>query len=951
MDTDEPPRAPIITTQPRNVRVSEGGIIEMTCVAEGSPYPHITWWNNNRIVSPNSRVSVSNSGQHLRIQDIELYDAGDYTCLAENSVGRRTVTASITVISDGNVLPQGYKFTDHQFQVSETIVESHEMSATRGSTVQIPCPHNDVIANVVWEKDGDTMAVGGRHRVGSDGSLVIYNVDDRDGGEYDCVMSSDNRHKRMVRTLFHVINNEEQLSSNRNENGGYSGHTGRPSPIDNVINEIEVNERYDTDLSYDVGGDYAGDRHVAAAIEEARRTVDSALNHTVSQLFEHRRHTNTTPAELLNIFRYPSASERELARAGEIYLRTLELVEAKVAEGGQYNLSSFSVTKLISPANLELIGNLSGCEAARRSADCSDLCHHAKYRSMDGSCNNHVHSLWGASLTPLKRLLPPQYENGFNTPIGQDPDKLYNGFRKPNARLVSRTLVSDTKVDLDPDLSQMLMQWGQFLDHDIDHSMEAVSRETFRTGQTCGATCSPDPPCFPIMMPEDDSRPGQCMEFTRSSPTCGSGSTSVFFEDLQQREQVNRLTSFIDASQVYGSDSDFATSLRNLTNDFGRLREGITYDYGKPLLPFNDGHPIDCRRDPRDSDIGCFLAGDVRANEQLGLLTMHTLWLREHNRLAEQLRSINPHWDGDKVYQEARAVVWASMQHITYQHWLPLVIGPSGMEMLGQYQGYNAGLDPSVSNVFATAAMRFGHTIINPVIRRLDERLQSIPEGDLPLHQAFFSPWRLVEEGGMDPVLRGLIATPAKYSNQGLADDLTERLFSVAHTVALDLAALNIQRGRDHGLPGYTAWLHWCGLTSSLPVTWAQLTQWIPDTAVVDRLRSLYGHPDNIDVWVGSILERRVEGGRVGPTAQCILVDQFRRLRAGDRFWYENPEVFSRAQLDQLRQVTLARLFCDNGDNIQRVASDVFKHNTSSWTQCDKVQKMSLNPWTGKHKV
>ena len=72
-------RPPVITTRPRSVRVAEGGIIEMTCVAEGAPYPTITWWNNNRMVSPSSRVSVSNTGQHLRIQDIETYDAGEYT--------------------------------------------------------------------------------------------------------------------------------------------------------------------------------------------------------------------------------------------------------------------------------------------------------------------------------------------------------------------------------------------------------------------------------------------------------------------------------------------------------------------------------------------------------------------------------------------------------------------------------------------------------------------------------------------------------------------------------------------------------------------------------------------------------------------------------------------------------------------------------------------------------
>jgi len=496
----------------------------------------------------------------------------------------------------------------------------------------------------------------------------------------------------------------------------------------------------------------------------------------------------------------------------------------------------------------------------------------------------------------------------------------------------------------------MLMQWGQFLDHDIDHSMEAVSRETFRTGHTCGATCSSDPPCFPIMLPESDPRATrggvQCMEFTRSSATCGSGTTSVFFEDLQQREQVNRISSYIDASQVYGSSPDLSESLRNLTNDFGRMRQGITYDYGKPLLPFNDGHPIDCRRDPRDSDIGCFLAGDVRANEQLGLLSLHTIWMREHNRLAEELRSINPHWDGDRLYQEARKVVWASMQHITYEHWLPLILGKDGIKKLGQYTGYKPDVEPTVSNVFATSALRFGHTLINPIMRRLNENFTSIPEGDLSLHKAFFSPWRLIEEGGLDPLLRGLIVNPAKLANHGLTEDLTERLFEVAHTVALDLGALNIQRGRDHGLAGYTSWTHWCGLTTASP-SWSDLGTLIQDNSLIRILRDLYGHPNNIDVWVGSILETRLSDARVGPTTQCLLIDQFRRLRDGDRFWYESPGVLTQGQLDQVKQVSLARIICDNGDNIKRLPHNVFlNEDVNKFSKCDSVPKMSLNPWT-----
>ncbi len=108
---------------------------------------------------------------------------------------------------------------------------------------------------------------------------------------------------------------------------------------------------------------------------------------------------------------------------------------------------------------------------------------------------------------------------------------------------------------------------------------------------------------------------------------------------------------------MYGSKDDLANNLRNLSTDFGRLREGSSFGYSKPFLPLNDGFPVDCRRDPTESNIGCFLTGDVRANEQVGLLAMHVVWFREHNRVAEDLRKLNPHWEGDRIYHEARKVM------------------------------------------------------------------------------------------------------------------------------------------------------------------------------------------------------------------------------------------------------------------------------------------------------
>jgi Animal haem peroxidase. len=188
------------------------------------------------------------------------------------------------------------------------------------------------------------------------------------------------------------------------------------------------------------------------------------------------------------------------------------------------------------------------------------------------------------------------------------------------------------------------------------------------------------------------------------------------------------------------------------------------------------------------------------------------------------------------------------MQHITYKHWLPLILGDEGIHMLGEYKGYDPTVNPGISNVFATAALRFGHSLINPMLHRLNKTFGTIPEGDIPLQKAFFSPWRLVEEGGVDPLLRGLFAVPAKLKrpHQMLNTELTEHLFQVAHAVALDLAAINIQRGRDHGIPGYNAWRQFCNLSEAH--TFDDLRNEIRSQSVRDSLKELYGHPGNIVV-------------------------------------------------------------------------------------------------------
>lgn len=882
---------PTITMEPHDQYTSPGSSIVFSCQADGAPTPLISWYKDGQLLVPSGRLTISVGGISLGVQHVKGSDEGEYICRAHNSAGHVEATATLYVRD--KVAPVIRK-------------EPRDESAVSGQeVVKMPCKADGRPKPfIIWRKDGHILENGDKHRIEAEGSLYVYNITEDDAGIYEC--SAEN-------------------------------HVG----FDTARARLTVEAEPQTHI---------GDEFLQSSFSEAHEQVDRAVNDTISQLFQRDRNSSPNPHELLRIFRFPSGEGREIARAAEKIEQTLRIVKTHVESGMVFNLTSYNYQDLLSPEKLILLTNLSGCLSHRRTVHCYDMCFHNKYRTIDGTCNNLRNPLWGSSLTGFRRILPPIYENGFNTPIGWSKTKRYHGFFKPSARLVSTRIISTEEVSPDHHCTHMLMQWGQFLDHDLDHALPSISSESFHDGVSCQRSCDYAPPCFPIEIPPDDPRirHHRCMEFTRSSGICGSGMTSVFFNTVLPREQINQLTSYLDGSQVYGSSAGEMRLLRNLTNNIGDLRTGILMSSGKPLMPFSDGAPVDCRRDLSESAIDCFVAGDIRANEQSGLTAMHTVWFREHNRVAQAMRELNPHWDGDTVFHEARKVVGAEMQHITYAHWLKHILGPQGMEMLGEYKGYDPSINPTISNVFGTAAYRFGHSLINPILHRLNATFQPIAEGHLPLHKAFFSPWRIVQEGGIDPLLRGLFATPAKLKIPGqfLNTELTEKLFRAAHEVALDLASLNIQRGRDHALPGYTEWRQVCNL--SVPEDFDELAEDITSPEIREKLKQLYGHPGNVDVWVGGLLEDRLEGARVGPTFLCLLVEQFRKLRDGDRFWYENPSVFTTEQLAQIRQITLGRVLCDNGDEINDVTPDVFilpREQTPAFIPCSDVPIVDLRMW------
>jgi hypothetical protein len=496
-------------------------------------------------------------------------------------------------------------------------------------------------------------------------------------------------------------------------------------------------------------------------------------------------------------------------------------------------------------------------------------------RSIDGTANNLVNPLWGSAGVEFLRLTTVGYADGSSEPSGDE---------RPNVREISNACVAyDGDVPNTVNASDFLWQWGQFLDHDVAETPVADPAEEFDIEVPAG-----DPDFDPL------NTGGVTIPLDRSHYNIVNG----------VRQQVNEITAFIDASNVYGSDEERALELRTLDGT-GRLKtsEG-------DLLPFNENG----LENAPSTDASFFLAGDIRANEQVGLTAMHTLFVREHNYWVDSMLRVTPGLNGDDLYEVARAIVAAEMQLITYNEFLPLLLGQNGLR---PYRGYRDDANPGLGNAFATAAYRVGHTMLSSELLRLEADGSTIEDGNIVLADAFFNPEEIISHG-IEPYLRGLAAQVCQNVDSYVVDDVRNFLFGAPGAGGFDLASLNIQRGRDHGLPGYNQVRRDYDLS---PAQW--FADMSSDPEVQANLAAVYDSPDEVDLWVGGLAEDHLPGALVGETFARILGDQFERLRDGDRFWYE--AYLPRFLVDIVERQTLAAIIRRNTTIGNELQDDVFR--------------------------
>ncbi|XP_047531576.1 peroxidase isoform X1 [Vanessa atalanta] len=574
-------------------------------------------------------------------------------------------------------------------------------------------------------------------------------------------------------------------------------------------------------------------------------------------------------------------------------------------------------------------------------------CLKSRYRTIDGSCNNLFKPALGTPQTPYGRLVEYKYGDG----VSSFPTSV-TGKDLPNARVISSFLFPDKKL-VDPIWNLNAQQWGQIITHDM--SLTAGIAQSHKDTVTCcddNGQLAPDaatnPLCAPILFPLNDPvhpQGSQCINFVRTGTTRDRGCTPRY----APAQPLSTVTAYMDASFCYGSSEGQARPIRAFVG--GRLKTILRG--GREWPPQDPNVTLTCESAQSPNE-PCYLAGDIRVNQNPQLTILQIIVLREHNRIAGILSAINPHWDDETLYQEARRILIAELQHINYYEYLPIFLGFENMvknKLIypgahGYVNDYNPKVDPSVLDEHATAAFRHFHSLIRGYLKLVTESRHLA--GIVRLSDWFNRPLLIELENAFDDLTRGLTYQAQDFSDQFWDSEITQFLFKRNNTFGGDLRAIDIQRGRDHGLGSYVSTRAACGLP--VPHTFHEMLDFI-SAENVEVLKAIYEHPEDVDLVVAGSLEHNVPGAQAGPTFLCILTEQFYRTRVGDRFFYENGDpsiAFTPSQLETIRKgSSIARILCDNSDNIRHMQPKAFQQISSGNmpVPCDKLPAIDLSLW------
>ncbi|XP_032681178.1 peroxidase-like [Odontomachus brunneus] len=586
-----------------------------------------------------------------------------------------------------------------------------------------------------------------------------------------------------------------------------------------------------------------------------------------------------------------------------------------------------------------------------RQIKCGDtfpqVCRYSRYRSYDGSCNNLQNPTWGLANTRYGRLIRPRYSDGIRA-----PSKSVTGANLPSARTVSYMMFPNLNID-DRTWSLVAMQYGQVITHDMGLN-DGVTQSTVQKMRCCTSDgqISPDmttrPRCYPILVTEKDpvysSSSIRCLNFVRSMTDFDRGCSSPH----TPAQQLNTVTHYLDLSLVYGSSDQVATSLR--AGFGGRLNVELKNTREFPPQVSNKSTICETMYEHEP----CYATGDTRSNQNPQLAILHIVLLREHNRVADYLANLNPHWTDETIFQETRRIVIAEHQNIVYYEWTPIFLGREQVyrdkiiyNTNGYVNDYDETVNGNVLNAHSTAAIRYFHSLVAGNLNLITEDRHVSSFYSLRLSDHFNKPAIIEKGNNLDDLIRGFATQPQRDADIYFDQEITQYLFRRGRTLGSDLRAIDIQRDRDHGLASYNDFREYCGLPRA--EDFMDFADYI-SFADIQKLSILYASPDDVELTVAGSLERHITGTLAGPTFLCIMTRQFQQTRIGDRYWFEtnDPEIaFTLEQLYEIRKSSISRLLCDNGHHIQHMQRAGFQQPTkmNPILSCNELPQMDLSYW------
>lgn len=597
-----------------------------------------------------------------------------------------------------------------------------------------------------------------------------------------------------------------------------------------------------------------------------------------------------------------------------------------------------------------------------------------RFRTLDGSCNNVFFKEWGKTETFFRvgqeglEAYPWAHVPKVDPmPTYADLSTLPSDGPRGNARNISNLLCTRDGDELDEidsiNHSMFSVMFGQFVNHDLENNqfVESDNPNGFSALVTYVKDVN-DTVCF------DNLGNNVCLDPDSTIISSFARNSGGEFQPDGTFKTINNATSYLDLDLVYGRSEEEHNKLRSHTE--GKLLVmnnsitifGVTYNYENVLpnyllteLPINNNLKLAVPG-------AVFTAGDQRVNENIALALFHTLWVREHNRVCDELMDKFPLYKNypdifdEVIFQRARSIVIAKYQHIVYEQYIPTTYGNHFNSLLGTYTFYNPLLNPSTSLPFASAAFRYGHFSIRDY-HALDEcgNAYSLgapsPDPNVKIGLGMTAPLPFLStlgvlstSGGFENIIRGLINERAAPNTLPVDPNIQRALTSP--TFVLDLVSLDIMRARFNHLPNYQKirkiyhgldpvtnniyGLPGCPLyLETSPMIDDPLECYVYITGDVDsatELRNVYRKINNIDAIIGMTAEQKVPGSSFSRTSGNIIIDQFKRSRDGDRFFYKNILIeFTSDEVASILNTTMGELLRRNFDVDSEVPENPFE--------------------------